>query len=183
MTILEALKPRTFYKSVQTIVRNYQNKMFYRSTILQLSKSGVLSQYGLILDVDEMRKSKKLTLFNRPRYIMYYALNLEPEILLMGEEAIELEKSRVYESLLKKKPLFEKAGLGELIEAETERIKSEDYYAYLIQIKYRPISTRDNLFYVIIYGAIVSLLAYALIRIGFEYQSIFDWINNVMTSK
>lgn len=114
---------------------------------------------------------------------MYYALNLEPEILLMGEEAIELEKSRVYESILKKKPLFEKAGLGELIEAKTERIKNEDYYAYLIQIKYRPTSTRDNLFYAIIYGAVVSLLAYALIQIGFEYQSIFDWINNVMTSK
>jgi len=133
------------------------------------------------LFADGSLKTNGMRLDKRNR--AYYVLNLEPETLMMGEEVLELEKSRVYESLLKKKPLFEKAGIGELIEAETERIKNEDYYAYLIQIKYRPIATLWNVIYIAAWAIAAGFIAYALIRIGFEYQSIFDWISSAMTSK
>lgn len=168
MTLLEALKPRTFYETCKQIFRNFANRRFYAKQMKRLFADGSLKTNGMRLD---------------KRNRAYYVLNLEPETLMMGEEVLELEKSRVYESLLKKKPLFEKAGIGELIEAETERIKNADYYAYLIQIKYRPITTMANILYTIAWVTAAGFLAYALIRIGFEYQSIFDWINNTMTSK
>jgi len=168
MTLLEALKPRTFYETCVQVFRNFANRRFYTKQMKRLFADGSLKTNGMRID---------------KRNRAYYVLNLEPETLMMGDETIDLEKSRVYESLLKKKPLFEKAGIGELIEAETERIKNEDYYAYLIQIKYRPIATLWNIIYIAAWAAVAGLLAYLLIRIGFEYQSIFDWISNAMTSK
>jgi hypothetical protein len=168
MTLLEALKPRTFYETLTKVLRNFANRKFYQKQLKILLVDGSLKTNGMRLD---------------KRYRAYYVLNLEPETLMMGEEVLDLEKSRVYESLSKKKPLFEKAGLGEIIEAQTERIKNADYYAYLIQIKYRPIATIWDVLYVMTWGAVAGFALYFLIRLGFNYQSIADWISNTMTSK
>lgn len=168
MKLLDALHPKMFRDTLIMVFRNFVNWRFYKKQMKILNEDGSLKQNGMRLD---------------KRNRAYYVLNLEPEILMMGEETIDLERSRVYESLGKKKPLFEKAGLGEIIEAKTDRIKDENYYAYLIQVKYRPIATAWNVIYVVVWLAALAGAAYFIIKGAVQYEAIVAWLNNVMTAK
>lgn len=185
MNILEYIKPSTVHATIKKIIRNQRNLIFYRKTMKELAKSGIVQQYGLRLDLSEFQINKRLFNFlKKPKYLAYYILNLEPEILLMGDESIELEKSRVFESLMVKKAMFENAGLGELIEAKTERIKTDDYYAYLIQIMYKPLTSKKDLLYCISWFASVLLLIYIIITISISYHSsIYSWLINIFIEK
>jgi hypothetical protein len=168
MKILELLKPTTFYETLVKLYRNFSNISFYNKTMQSLLKNGLIKQNGMRLD---------------KRNRAYYVLNLEPEILMLDQEAIELEKSRVFESLLVKKALFENNGLSELIEAQTERIKTDDYYAYLIKIQYRPMASFANLFYVICWSALASTVVYYLTLAAINYQSIYTAFLHLLNSK
>lgn len=168
MTLLESIKPKTFYKTLIRVFRNFSNRNFYNKQMNRLLADGSLKQQGMRLD----RRNRA-----------YYVLNLEPETLMMGEEVLELERSRVYESIARKKPLFEKAELGELIEAKTERIKTSDYYAYLIQIKYRPIATIGSVIYLIIWLLVACAILYWLVQLALSYETIIAWFSSVMTAK
>lgn len=168
MTLREIISPLTFYGTLKKVIRNFVNWRFYNKTMKRFLKDGSLKQNGMRLD----RRNRA-----------YYALNLEPETLMMGDEVLELERSRVFESLGRKKPLFEKADLGELIEAKTERIKDDNYYAYLIQIKYRPTANIWNIIYVVFWLFMASMLAYFLVLGAMQYEIIYAWISNLMTAK
>ena len=133
-----------------------------------INKTGVLKQTGLRLD----RRARA-----------YYVLNIEPELLMMGQDTLELEKSRVFESLAKKKELFETHNLTELIEAKTDRIKTSEYYAYLIQIKYRPMATVSNHVYVLSWLTCLTFIAY-WIYLGFlNYNEIQTGLGDVLNKK
>ena len=168
MGLLNLLNPKTFYETFLQIVKNISNRNFYRKTMKTLEKNGSLKQLGMRLDM---------------RGRAYYVLNLEPETLMMGMETLELEKSRVLESISLKKSTFEKAGLAELIEAQTDRIKTEEYYAYLIQIKYRKIANWLDLVYVITWAAIASFLIYWIVQGALNYQAIATAIDNLLHQK
>jgi hypothetical protein len=158
MTIFEFLSPIDFWGSLKRAVINVKNWDFYVRRMRQLKQDGSLAQLGMRLDM---------------RSRAYYILNLEPETLMMGSEVLELEKSRVLESINARKGLFEKAELFELIEIKTERIKTQDHYGYLIQIKYLPSSTSWDWFHAISWIAIsTTALSYSI-----SYrQPIFDFI-------
>ena len=133
-----------------------------------INKTNVLKQAGLRLDL---------------RARAYYVLNIEPELLMMGQDTLELEKSRVFESLAKKKELFETHNLTELIEAKTDRIKTSDYYAYLIQIKYRPMATFSNHIYVLSWLTCLGFIAY-WIYLGFlNYNEIQTGLGDLLNKK
>jgi len=168
MNLIYYFSPKTFYKTLLKIIRNFKNHIFYKKQLLKLKEGGYLKQNKLRLD---------------RRHRAYYVLNLEPETLLLGEEVFELEKSRVYESLEIKKQIFEKVGLRELIEAKTKRIKNSDYYAYLIQIKYLPMSNIWDKVYCVTW-IIAVLLIGRFLYLSIDYiPQIIDWLNNVMTAK
>jgi hypothetical protein len=168
MTLRDIINPKIFYGILTKVFRNFANWRFYKKQMQHLLADGSLKQNGMRLD----RRNRA-----------YYVLNLEPETLMMGEEVLELEKSRVYESLGRKKPMFEKADLGELIEAKTERIKNDNYYAYLIQIKYLPSATFWNVIYVILWVSVLSTIIYFLTKAALNYEVIFAWLSSVMTAK
>ena len=133
-----------------------------------INKSGILKQTGLRLD----RRARA-----------YYVLNIEPELLMMGQDTLDLEKSRVFESLAKKKELFETHNLTELIEAKTDRIKTSEYYAYLIQIKYRPMATVSNHVYVLSWLTCLTFIAY-WIYLGFlNYNEIQTGLGDLLNKK
>lgn len=168
MKLIYYFKPKTFYKTLVKVIRNFKNRIFYKRQLLKLKEGGYLKQNNLRLD---------------RRYRAYYVLNLEPETLLLGDEVFELEKSRVYESLEIKKQIFEKVGLRELIEAKTKRIKDSDYYAYLIQIKYLPMSNIWDKIYCLVWIILVLLIG-RFLYLSIDYiPQIIDWVNNVMTAK
>ena len=162
------INPFTFYETVVIIIKNLKNFIFYRTKMSAINKTGVLKQTGLRLD----RRARA-----------YYVLNIEPELLMMGQDTLELEKSRVFESLAKKKELFETHNLTELIEAKTDRIKTSEYYAYLIQIKYRPMATVSNHVYVLSWLTCLTFIAY-WIYLGFlNYNEIQTGLGDLLNKK
>ena len=162
------INPFTFYETVVIIIKNLKNFIFYRTKMSDINKSGVLKQTGLRLD----RRARA-----------YYVLNIEPELLMMGQDTLELEKSRVFESLAKKKELFETHNLTELIEAKTDRIKTSEYYAYLIQIKYRPMATVSNHVYVLSWLTCLTFIVY-WIYLGFlNYNEIQTGLGDLLNKK
>jgi hypothetical protein len=162
------INPFTFYETAVIIIKNLKNFIFYRTKMSDINKSGVLKQTGLRLD----RRARA-----------YYVLNIEPELLMMGQDTLELEKSRVFESLAKKKELFETHNLTELIEAKTDRIKTSEYYAYLIQIKYRPMATVSNHVYVLSWLTCLTFIAY-WIYLGFlNYNEIQTGLGDLLNKK
>ena len=162
------INPVTFYETLAIIIKNLKNFIFYRTKMSAINKTGVLKQTGLRLD----RRARA-----------YYVLNIEPELLMMGQDTLELEKSRVFESLAKKKELFETHNLTELIEAKTDRIKTSDYYAYLIQIKYRPMATFSNHIYVLSWLTCLGFIAY-WIYLGFlNYNEIQTGLGDLLNKK
>lgn len=168
MEILNLLNPITFYETLVRCVRNIVNHRFYKSQVKKLKNDGSLKQLSMRLDM---------------RSRAYYILNLEPETLMAGAEALELERSRVFESLSLRKPIFEKAELGELIEAKTERIKTEDYYAYLIQIKYRPSAKFRDYFYALTWLTAAAFLIYWITQGALHYREIGEAITNFFNRK
>jgi hypothetical protein len=162
------INPFTFYETVVIVIKNLKNFIFYRTKMSDINKSGVLKQTGLRLD----RRARA-----------YYVLNIEPELLMMGQDTLELEKSRVFESLAKKKELFETHNLTELIEAKTDRIKTSEYYAYLIQIKYRPMATVSNHVYVLSWLTCLTFIVY-WIYLGFlNYNEIQTGLGDLLNKK
>ena len=162
------INPVTFYETLVIIVKNLKNFIFYRTKMASINKTNVLKQAGLGLDL---------------RARAYYVLNIEPELLMMGQDTLELEKSRVFESLAKKKELFETHNLTELIEAKTDRIKTSEYYAYLIQIKYRPMATVSNHVYVLSWLTCLTVIAY-WIYLGFlNYNEIQTGLGDLLNKK
>ena len=162
------INPFTFYETAVIIIKNLKNFIFYRTKMSAINKTGVLKQTGLRLD----RRARA-----------YYVLNIEPELLMMGQDTLELEKSRVFESLSKKKELFETHNLTELIEAKTDRIKTSEYYAYLIQIKYRPMATVSNHVYVLSWLTCLTFIAY-WIYLGFlNYNELQTGLGDLLNKK
>ena len=145
MTFLEFLSPVTAWRTLSQIVRNEMNHRFYNKKMKELERNGSLNQAGMRLDM---------------RNRAYYIINLEPETLLMGPEVLELEKSRVLESINVRKPIFSSVELAELIEAKTERIKTEDHYAYLVQIKYRPLAKVQDHVYLFSWLGLAGVASY-----------------------
>jgi len=76
---------------------------------------------------------------------VYFVINLLPETLLAGSDVELLERSRVTEAIAERNQVFMKDGLLEIIEADYRRIKTAEYYAYLVWIKYRWESKNFNL--------------------------------------
>ena len=154
------INPFTFYETAVIIIKNLKNFIFYRTKMSAINKSGVLKQTGLRLDL---------------RSRAYYVLNIEPELLMMGTDTLELEKSRVFESLAKKKELFETHNLTELIEAKTDRIKNSEYY--------RPMATISNHIYVLSWLTGLTVIAYWIYQGFLNYDEIQTGLGDLLNKK
>lgn len=164
MKILEFLNPIIFWQNLKKIFISVKNWNFYAKQMRVLNENGTLKQLGMRLDM---------------RNRAYYILNLEPETLMMGSEVLELERSRVLESINLRKTSFQNAGLTELIEVQTERIKTEDYYAYLIQVKYRPIAKIWDWVYCTTWLILAaSAVSYSISR----YPAIVGFVKSILQS-
>jgi hypothetical protein len=161
MTVFEFLSPIIFWAKLKKIVISVKNWNFYVKTMRVLNENGTLKQMGMRLDL---------------RSRAYYILNLEPETLMMGTEVLDLERSRVLESINLREPTFQNAGLIELIEVKTDRIKTDDYYAYLIQVKYRPAANRWEWFHVVSWLSIAFAICAYSIKYQFMIRAVFSQI-------
>lgn len=166
MKLLRLISPIVVFNKAVACVKDAANYRFYRKSITDLGRTGSLASKGM--RYDWLRR-------------VYFVINLLPETLLAGQDTELLERSRVTEAIAERNQIFMKDGLLELISADYQRIKDNDYYAYLIWIKYRPISKIADWFHVIIWlsALCVALANYQLAITAFEYlKNLYFQINN-----
>jgi len=141
MGLLSFLNPETAYQNVRDIVKDIGNYAFYRKQISVIDKSGILSRNKM--RTDWLKR-------------VYYVVNLEPETLMASDSA-ELEKSRVFESVSKIQTTLMDHNLFEIVEVSTKRIKTQDYYAYLVWVKYRKTTNWKSWINLVAYAGIIYL--------------------------
>jgi hypothetical protein len=148
MGLLNLLNPIEAVGSIQTIVKDLKNYVFYRKQIKLIEAAGIF-------------KTKKMRVDWLCR--VYYVVNLEPELQLATGDLIDLEKSRVFESVSKIQGLFADRNLTEIVDVSSKRIKDDNYYAYLVTIKYRDETVMSDIVKTLIFG----VMLYYLVHLGF----------------
>ena len=142
-SILNLFNPVLLVKSINLLIKDVSNYSFYREKISSISTQGFFKD--LNMRVDWISR-------------VYYVINLEPETMLATGDLIDLEKSRVFDSVSKYTRLFEDNLLTELVEISTTRIKDSDYYGYLVTITYKKLSKRSDLFRVAWWSILIYIL-------------------------
>lgn len=149
--IINYLDPVKVYRSLSAGLQDLINYSKYKKIIAELSASGKLDEIGLNVD---------------RRGNLYLGINLNPELLLYSETSQEsVELKLIAEKLKKYTDFLTKEGILDSVKVEYDRIKNEEYYGYILQIKYdftkyrKPKFTYDVAYLV----TIVSLLSIGLI--------------------
>jgi hypothetical protein len=121
MKLLNFINPVIAFNSAKDIIKDLNNYVFYRKQIKKMETQNFFKDLNARTDL--LRR-------------VYYVLNLEPETLLATGDLADLEKSRVFESVSKIQGRFADHNLVEIINVSSTRIKTDEYYAFLILIKY-----------------------------------------------
>ena len=168
MGLFSFLNPMKAISSAKTLAKDISNYVFYRRQVKKMNDQGLFKNVNG--RVDALRR-------------VYYVLNLEPETLLATGDLIDLEKSRVFESISKVQGRFADYNLVEIVEVSSERIKSDEYYAYLILIKYDSQFRVKDIFRVISWLAILYFgIAYSIEAVQ-NFDAVVDSITNTITTK
>jgi hypothetical protein len=159
MGILNFLNPVSVFNSARSIIKDLSNYLFYRKQIKKMVSQNLFSDLKARTD-----------LLKR----VYYVLNLEPETLLATGDLADLEKSRVFESVSKIQGRLADYNLVEIINVSSTRIKTTEYYAFLILIKYDSQFKFSNLLKVLVW----AVLIYFGIEYGIYLYHNFDIVQN-----
>jgi hypothetical protein len=114
---------------------------------------------------------------------VYYVINLEPETLLATGDLIDLEKSRVYESISKIQGRFADYNLVEIVDVTSKRIKDPDFYAYVVLIKYDNSSTVKDFIRVAVFSTLIYLGIVYGIELVNNFELVVTTITNALTTK
>jgi hypothetical protein len=166
--MLDILNPVKAVQSLILVVKDISNYLFYRKKIKKINEEGFFKERNIRVDS-----------LNR----VYYVVNLEPELQLATGDIIDLEKSRVYDSVSKIQSVFANNNLIEIVNVSSKRIKSEDYYAYLVTISYRKNFEWKDVFRILILGVASYYLIHFGIWLGENWDSVTGYVSNKLNSK
>ena len=139
MGLLNLLNPIEAIDAVRTIVKDLMNYRFYRKQIKVIEAAGIF-------------KTKKMRVDWLCR--VYYVVNLEPELQLATGDLIDLEKSRVFESVSKIQGIFAdrnlteivENGIGELIDELRELELNKEEEEVVTSSEYIPVQENEDKF-------------------------------------
>lgn len=121
--ILDYLSPIKVYKSLAGNIDDLIKYRKYISIIKELNAAGKLEALNIRLDED---------------HNMYLGINLNPELLLYSETSQEtVELKLISEKMLKHNDFLMKEGILDFIKVDYDRVQSETFYGYVIQISFR----------------------------------------------
>ena len=132
MNIKDYLYPSRIVKTISKSLRILKNKRRYSQIIKSLDEEGKLEAIGL----------------KREKDFLYVGLNLNPELLIYDEstqESAELkfisDKMRKYTDFLQKESVLDS------VIADYDRVRTEEFYGYIVQIKFSDKGYLKNQFY------------------------------------
>jgi hypothetical protein len=142
--ILDYLSPARVYKKLTVSLEELSKYRRFRKIVDELRVSGKLDSVGIKLD---------------PNSNMYIGIDLNPELLLYSETSQEsVELRLVSEKMNKYNDFLTNEGILDAIKVDYERIQSDTYYGYILQIgfdfkKYK----RSDLIYAISYFSTLAI--------------------------
>lgn len=112
-------------------------KRVFNSLILALKEKQYFKKYSSILD-DLEREGKLKTLgFRKEDSMLYIGVNLNPELLMYTDDSKEsVELKFVSDAMRKYTDFLQNEGILDVIKADYERVFTEDFYGYVVQIKF-----------------------------------------------
>lgn len=119
---LKKFNPIWAISALRKNIKEYSKYKVYKKIIYDLNDSGKLEEIGFRVDDDAN---------------LYLGINLNPELLLYSDTSQEsVELKMVSEKMLKYNDFLTKEGILDVITVDYDRVKSEDFYGYVLQIKF-----------------------------------------------
>jgi len=142
--ILNYLSPVKVYEKLSLSLTELSNRQKFKKIIFELNASGKLESLGIKVD---------------PASNMYIGIDLNPELLLYSDTSQEpVELKLVAEKMNKYNDFLTKEGILDSIRVDYERIQTEEYYGYVLQISYNFIKyKKSDLIYSVSYFSILGL--------------------------
>jgi hypothetical protein len=138
--IKKFLYPSSVIKSIKGNVKDIFNNKKYQSIITELDESGKLSKIG----------------FKKEKSNLLFGVNLNPELLIYTEDSQESVELKFVSDASKKYTKFlENEGILDSITAEYERVKTEDFYGYIVKISYNSKFNKKDFIYGISYCTVL----------------------------
>lgn len=120
--ILQKINPIWVVKSLQKNLNEFRKHQTYKKIIYDLNAAGKLEEIGFRVDPDAN---------------LYLGINLNPELLLYSDTSQEsVELKMISEKMLKYNDFLTKEGILDVITVDYDRIKSEEFYGYVLQIRF-----------------------------------------------
>ena len=120
--ILQKINPIWVVKSLQKNLNEFRKHQTYKKIIYDLNAAGKLEEIGFRSDSDAN---------------IYLGINLNPELLLYSDTSQEsVELKMISEKMLKYNDFLTKEGILDVITVDYDRIKSEEFYGYILQIRF-----------------------------------------------
>lgn len=152
---MKYFKIKNPFKKIKLMLREIDNYYFY------------IRQIEMFNDTGEMQK-RMLKL--NDKHEIYGAINMPVELLMYNkqEDLEQLEKTYFGNEMSQYNDVFTRYDIMELYKIEFERIKTDDYYAYVFNIKYkwnyctRKSVTNAILKFLVLLGAVVAGVLYVI---------------------
>ncbi|CAB4173940.1 hypothetical protein UFOVP972_10 [uncultured Caudovirales phage] len=120
--ILDYISPVKVYRKLKVNLEELSKYRIFKKIIIELNETGRLAEIGLKVDYGSN---------------MYIGLDLNPELLLYSETSKEsVELRLISEKMNKYNDFLTKEGILDSIKVDYERVQSDDFYGYILQIGY-----------------------------------------------
>ena len=143
------INPFFLVKKFTKMSREVSNFYFFKKQIKIISESSKGSIFNLKINY---------------KGELYTAINLEPELRMYhtGKELEGIEKTYVGSRLAQFNEMFTEHEILEMVKLRWKRVFDNDYYAYIVHIKFRwkETSVAWILWYILYIGAIIILYPY-----------------------
>lgn len=144
------LNPIKVWKDFLKCIEDLRKKKKYVSIVKELHDAGKLEEVGL--KVDESMN-------------LYVGVDLNPELLFysdISQEPVELKM--IGEKIKKYTDFLTKEGILDSVKVDYDRVKSEEYYGYILRISYNFVHYTDyKYFYAISYFSVLASITTAAI--------------------
>lgn len=166
---LKYFSPVHAFKTTRDLYKEYKDWVFYKNTVEQMDLDGFFEKHN-------MNTGKQMQI--------YLGVDLPPETLMQPEEEIDkFERQLVAKEVSKFNEPFFNYGIFEYLETATERVKTNDYYGYIVMFSF---NFKKFTFWKLLYSCFywASLLGIAALLIftnfGSEYISpLVDFFKNM----
>jgi hypothetical protein len=153
MKIKNYIYPGLIYESLTDAIKDLKYLKTYKSVLEELEAEGKLEALGLKKEKDKL----------------FVGVNLNPELLMYTEDSQEsVELKFISDAMKKYTDFLGKEGILDSIKADYERVFTDDFYGYVVQISYKYRSYKKEKFrydigYTIAAAAIVGAGLYLAI--------------------